>query len=876
MIGKFVSHYEIIAKIGEGGMGTVYLAHDTELDRRVALKFLPQRFVSDPESLARFRREAQVVAALNHPNIITIYEIGDHEGVPFIAMPYIEGEILSDIIARGPLPWEQVADIVSQICAGLNRAHAAGIVHRDLKPGNLLVDRNSLVKILDFGLAKVGTATRITGDHSTLGTVYYMSPEQARGGDVDPRSDIFSLGSVTHEMLTGHPPFQGDRPVTILYAIEHAKPPRIRDKNSAVPPALEDVVRRMMAKKPADRYASAADIAADLPLGPHSQTTVSALRVPVPRSRSNLRITMYGAAALVLILLALLALKSIFTSPNPDSASGQDGRKMIAVLPFENLGAPDDEYFADGVTEEINSRLSTVSELGVISRTSTLHYKDTDKSIKEIGRELGVDYILEGTVRWDRTGPESRVLITLQLIRVSDDTHLWTQQYDHVLDNLFRIQEDIATRVFEELNVTLLASTRDILAAQPTDNFEAYQAYLRARDVAGAADYNQESMNLGISLFERAVALDPEFAQAYAELSQLHSRCYHLGFDRTPERLARAKAAADRARALAPEALHTHLALAYYQYWGLKNYAQALAELAAAGEHTANDSRFLEARGYILRRQGDYQGSAENLERAFELSPRDAALALEVANTFLGLWQFEQAHQYYDAAIALAPDRIGPYTLKVRNLLLWKGDLAAARSTLQAMPASDDVRAVWFRAFQKFLERDFDAVIEQLSPRRGDTYQTHAQIIPLVLTIAWAHDMLRATAEARDAYQEALAILANAHEERPDDFRIHMALGLVHAGLGHHDEAIRLGEEALAMLPMSVDAWAGPIVQRNMAILLTRAGKTEAALAKLDYLLSFPNPGASPALIRIEPRFDRLREDPRFQEILQRHTPPGL
>jgi len=876
MIGKFISQYEIIAKIGEGGMGTVYLAHDTELDRRVALKFLPQRFVSDPESLARFRREAQIVAALNHPNIITIYEIGDHEGVPFIAMPYIEGEILSDIIARGPLSAEQVGDIVSQICAGLDRAHAAGIVHRDLKPGNILLDRSGLVKILDFGLAKVGTATRITGDHSTLGTVYYMSPEQARGGEVDNRSDIFSLGSVTYEMLTGHPPFQGDRPVSILYAIEHARPPRIRAKNRAAPEALEKVVMRMMAKKPADRYASAADIAADLPPGTHSQAALSTLHVPAPRGRGNLRATMYGAVALLLLLLAFLALKSKFASRDLDLTSGPDSRKMIAVLPFENLGAPEDEYFADGVTEEINSRLSTVSELGVISRTSTLHYKGTDKPIKEIGRELGVDYVLEGTVRWDRSGPESQVLITLQLIRVSDDTHLWTEQYDHVLDDLFRIQSEIATQVLAKLNVTLLASTRDILAAQPTDDFEAYQAYLRARDAAGAADYNQQSMNLGISLFERAVALDPEFAQAYAELSQLHSRSYHLGFDRTPQRLALARAAADRARTLAPDLPQTHLAFAYYHYWGFKNYPQALAELDAAGEATANDTRFLEARGYILRRQGDYQAAAENLERAFELSPRDPNLALEVANTHLGLWQFEQANRHYDMAIALAPDQIGPYTLKVRNQLLWNGDLAAARSTLQAMPASDNVRAVWFRAFQEFLERDHAAVIAQLSPRRGETYQTHAQTIPLALTIAWAHDMLGAATQARGAYQEALTILTQAREERPDDFRISMALGLVHAGLGDHDEAVRLGEQALAMLPMSVDAWAGPILQRNMAILLTWIGDTEAALAKIDYLLSFPNPGASPALIRIEPRFDRLREDPRLQEILQRHPPSGL
>ena len=872
MIGKIVCQYKILDKIGEGGMGTVYLAHDTELDRRVALKFLPQRFVSDAEALARFRREAQAVAALNHPNIITVYEIGDHDGVPFIAMPYIEGEILSDLVARGPLPGEQTVDIVHQVCAGLDRAHAAGIIHRDIKPGNILVDKKGIVKILDFGLAKVDTATRITADHSTLGTVYYMSPEQARGEEVDGRSDIFSLGSVFYEMLSGRPPFQGDRPASILYAIEHAQPPRIRDSNSAVAPGLERIAARMLAKKPGDRYATASDVAADLPVGPHAISTGSTMRTPARRRRKSARPIMFGAAALLLVLLAVFALKSKFTSVEPDAVRAPDGRKMIAVLPFENLGPADEEYFADGVTEEINSRLSMVSELGVISRTSTLQYKGSEKAMKEIGRELGVDYVLEGTVRWDRSGGNSRVLITPQLIRVSDDTHLWSEQYDRVLDDLFRTQSEIAGHVIEKLNVTLLASAREIIESQPTDDFAAYQAYLRGLDAVSAADYSEELANLGVSMFERAVALDPDFANAHAELSRVHSLAYHLGFDRTTERLALAKGAADRAVALAPALAQTRLALAYYYYWGFKDYEQALDELDAAEEHIANDSRFLEARGYILRRQGKYKESAENLERAFALSPRDAGLVLEVANTYLGLWQFERARHFYDLAISLAPDKIGPYTLKVRNQLLWDGDLVAARATLDDMPASDATRAVWFRAFHEFFERNYEAVIDQLSARRGDTYQTHAQSIPLSLTIAWAYEKLGDAENARRAYEEALGILEKARQERPDDFRIRMALGLVHAGLDHRDEAIRYGEQALEMYPMSKDAWAGPIVQRNMVFLLTRVGETEAALEKIDYLLSFPNPGASPALFRVEPRLDGLRDHPRFQKILEKHS----
>ena len=334
------------------------------------------------------------------------------------------------------------------------------------------------------------------------------------------------------------------------------------------------------------------------------------------------------------------------------------------------------------------------------------------------------------------------------------------------------------------------------------------------------------------------MTLDPDFAQAHAELSRLHSRAYHLGLDRTPERLARARSAADRAYALAPTAAPTSLALAYYYYWGLKDYARALEELDRAAGGAANDVRILEARGYILRRKGAYAEAADALLRAFELNPRDPVLAVEVANTLLGSWEFERAREYYDLSISLAPDRIGPYTLKVRNQYLWDGDLEAARATLDEMPANDSTRAIWFRAFHELYAGNFEAVIEQLSGWQAETYQTHAQTVPFSLLTAWAYEQPGDQDNAREAYLRALGILERAYEERPEDFRIRMALGLVHAGLDHPEEAIRLGREAVDMYPMSKDAWAGPIVLRNMVMLLTRADSVDAALEQIDYLLS--------------------------------------
>jgi len=560
-------------------------------------------------------------------------------------------------------------------------------------------------------------------------------------------------------------------------------------------------------------------------------------------------------------------------------AVGEDGpssrRTMIAVLPFENLGASADEYFADGVTEEISSRLATVSALGVISRTSTRSYKDSDLPVKEIARELGVDYVLEGTVRWDRSSEVERVRITPQLIRVADDTYVWSETYDRELHDLFRTQSEIASRVLEKLNLALLASTRARIEARPTGDFEAYQAYLRGLESTRTADYNETSWRLGVSMFERAVALDPGFALAWAELSCLDSRAYHLGFDRTTERLARARSAAEQAVALDPDLAESRLAVAYYHYWGHKDYARALDELDAAGEAMAHDASFLEARGYIQRRRGFYAEAAENLTRAFELSPRDASLAVEVANTRLGLWQFEEANEYYDRAIALAPDRTGPYTLKVRNRYLWDGDLGVAGAILDAMPARESVRAVWFRAFHSFLARDYDAVLARLAGRRREIYQTHAQTIPLVLVVAWAQEQRGEPEEARRAYRDAIGILEGALREQPGDFRVMMAMALAHAGLDHREEALRLGASAVELYPIEKDAWAGPILARNHVILLARAGAFDEALARAGELLSAPNPGASPSLFRIDPRLDELRALPGYREMIAGAARPG-
>jgi TolB-like protein/Flp pilus assembly protein TadD len=689
-----------------------------------------------------------------------------------------------------------------------------------------------------------------------------MSPEQARNDPLDHRTDIFSLGAVLYELLTGRPPFSGDRPATVLYAIETATPPAPSTLEPEVPAAVDRIVLAMLAKDPDRRPATAAaasDALADPSRARLGRATGRRPRMRVPASGAVV-------AAAVALLVTLGAVAWILNGRG-DTRGAE--RVMVAVIPFENLGVAADEYLADGVTDEIIGRLVAVPGLGVISRTSSRRYQGTDKPTATIGRELGVAYLLQGTIRWEG-GATGTVRVTPELIRVADDTQIWAQHYDRGMDDLFQIQTEIAERVAAALNLSLLASTRQEMAARPNASFEAYRAYQRGRVAARNAPYSAESLALAVALFQRAVDLDPGFALAHAMLARMHAQAYHAGHDRTTARLARAEASAGRALELAPDLPEARLAHAYYRYWGLHDYDAALAELNAIPDHRTGNAEVLAARGYILRRQGRIREAAGSLRRALELDPRNDVLAVELANTYLGMWQFDRAETFYDLAISLAPDAAAPYTLKVRNRLLWTGDLRATRAVLDGMPAGHEIRHLYFLAFQALCEGDHARVVELLSPRRAEIYETHAQAVPLALVMAWAHERSGDPAAARQAYRLAGEQLTATVDRRPDDFRTVMALGLVSAGLGDREAARRYGERALALNPVANDAWSSPIMQRNLLILQAAVGDVEAALATLRTLLATPNPGLSPALARLEPRLAGLREDPRFELIVAR------
>jgi TolB-like protein len=677
MIGETISHYKIVEKIGEGGMGVVYKAHDQNLPRLVALKFLPSYQNATEKDIARFRQEAYHISSLNHPSIATIYGAEEINGKLFLVFEYVAGGSLRAKIrecneAGVPMALSDIVRYAIQITEGLAHAHRAGIIHRDVKPENILLSAEGHIKITDFGLAKSDGNQEITKPGSPVGTVPYMSPEQCRGEDIDSRSDLFSLGLVLYELITGKRPFRGEHDAALTYSIVHEHHVPIESLRSDIPVSFKNIVDKCLDKELERRYQDAGEIINDLRLIQDGKGEAVPHVVLHPKQA-------FMIGGIIAVLLAGYFLVSKFWNPS----NGSTGRNVIAVLPFVNMsGAPDEDYFSDGMTEDILTQLSKVARLSVISRTSVMQYKATKKTIREIGRELGATVILEGSVRREA----NRIRIVGQLIDVSTDNHLWAETYDRELKDLFVVQSDVAQKIAEAMQARLSSSERQRIERKPTENLAAYTFYLKARQLANTgitSDIEKE-----ILFDKKALELDTAFALAYADLGGSYAALTIYASNRREWR--------DSAIALCQKALsfdstlaeaYCNLGTAYLSQYP-KNKDLILASYQKALQSNASYWYAIDNLGYFYDQEGNFAEAVRYYKQAILLNPVQSAGYFNLFSLYDRLADRENAQVWLRKFLEfgnIPPDRYPD----LAKFYLLEDDFSAADGYVHAMFTTD-------------------------------------------------------------------------------------------------------------------------------------------------------------------------------------------
>jgi TolB-like protein/Tfp pilus assembly protein PilF len=668
-------------------------------------------------------------------------------------------------------------------------------------------------------------------------------------------------------MLSGRLPFEGETATDTLASVI-GREPDWRVLPPSTPMNISVLLRRCLEKDPKQRLGDIKNAALEI-----SQT----LSVSVPAVPAKSRKVAVSIGAFIIIVLFALAVRFI---PRQQAQPSSKAIRL-AVLPFENLGSVDDEYFADGLTDAITVRLAGIRGLAVISRQSAMQYKKSDKDAQQIGRELNVEYILEGTVQRERpSDPNSRVRVMPQLIRASDDRHVWAQTYDDDMSEVFRVQSDVAERVAQALDVTLLEPERIVLAYKPTENIDAYQYYLRGMQYIYQGYYVEDNLRLAIQMYEKAVQIDPRFALAYAQLSRAHLNMYWFYRDRSEERRAKAEDAVKKAFELNPDLPEVRLALGHYYYQGELNYDRALNEFEVALEGQPNNSEILAFIAFVYRRQGKFEQAVAFLKKASEFTPGAAPPfsltdpPFNLAETYVYLRRFPEAESALDGIISLRPDDPEPYWHKARLYVRWQGSIDKARLVLDealknVKSAQDNEEvinmSVWIDTFAK----RYQEALELRLSAEDTGYETQHYFIPKALQCARICMYMKNNEKlARDYFEEARIILEASKTEQPEDARFRSSLGITYAGLGRQQDAIREGELAVELSPVSKDAMKGPHRLEDLARIYVMVGNFDAAIKKIEDLLSMPSE-LSIALLRLDPAWEPLRNHPRFQRLIE-------
>jgi TolB-like protein/cytochrome c-type biogenesis protein CcmH/NrfG len=953
LVGHTIGHYKLSEPIGTGGMGEVYLATDIVAGRKAALKLLPTRFTGDAERLKRFQQEARAVVRLNHPNILTIYEIGEDHSIHYIASELIEGETLRERLVRGRMQLSEAVDIAIQVVSALAAAHQVGIIHRDIKPENIMLRPDGYVKVLDFGIAKLAeqevptTMPKAealllveTNLGSVLGTVRYMSPEQACGAPVDKNTDIWSLGVVLYEMVTGHAPFIGDTPREVMSAILEKEPPPLTRYVAHAPAELQQIIGKTLRKARGQRYNTARELletlkglrrklefesfsgsgffeevkrrkvfrvaaayiiaaAGIIQLGsaafPAWDLPNWALRLVIvllltgfplalifgwafDRTSQGIRVTpgtprRRSAIVLVATGVIISAAAGFFLLP-PVSAYKVD--KSIAVLPFENLSEDkDNAYFADGIQEEILTHLSKIADLKVISRMSTQRYQSKPRNLSEVANQLGVANILEGSVQ----KAADQVRVNVQLINAQTDSHLWAETYDRKLTDIFGVESAIAKAIAESLQAKLSGREEQALAAKPTNNPEAYNAYLRGL----AFEARGSSLDLlleAAGFYNQAVQLDPNFALAWARLSRADALLCFIRLEANPvARGEAAKRALENAQRLVPDSPDTLLALGYYQFWVLRDYASAKTTFKRVSKMLPSSSEVPMALGLIARREGNWDQSIAYYEQALALDPRNVELLMRAAVPYTELRQFPAALKLYERVLDIMPNDPDAMVAKA-SIYQGEGNLQEAARCLSGTKETSSRFASEIKTLQLRFERNYGEAVRLMQARLAQfhydsPYDKASDQMELALMQHLAGD----AAGAKVPAEQARNTLEKLCRDQPNADFIAAALSQAYAAMGKKDSALSEAQRAITLGTSAKDPVYRPSDEENLAIIQTMLGENSHAISALTRLSQTPymswlyGTPVTPALLRLDPIWDPLRTDPAFQKLCEEKRP---
>ena len=924
VIGRLIAdRYRVVALVGSGGMGEVYRAEHVGLKRPTALKFMRPALGQDADALARFRREAEQASRISHPNVAAIYDFGDAgDGHVFLAMEFIEGESLADRIAReGRIPPPDAAQIILGAAAGLAAAHRRGILHRDLKPANIMLaaecrtgvehDPHTVgtVKLVDFGIARsimgdlkpvdadgtAAAAPALTRTGMVLGTPAYASPEQLAGEPLDARSDLYSLGLIAFEALTGQAAFATTNARELIANRLLGSPRGVRDvlRGGGEPwvDAVQPVLDRVLNSDPAKRYTDAMTFAtefasalgvtpstpgafgASTPAGARELTPTA---TPVPSQDPRRRAVLVGLALGAALLVGAILWKSATrdsseatTATAPASSPvAAPAVQRLAVLPFENLGRPEDAYVVDGLSDEIRSKLAGVPGVQVIARASSNQYRATSKPLQDVARELGVRYLLTGTVRSEpaAAGRPARVRVNPELVEITADSAApvsrWTNTLDATMADVFGMQADIAGRVVAAMNVALGGGTRTYLAEVPTHQPAAYDAYLRGKEILKT---DPADLRRRLRYFRQAVALDSTFALAWAERSRVAAILFSNGVP-DPALAREAKTSAERAIALAPQQGAGYGVLATYRNLVEQNPVSALEAAQRAQTLSPGDPELLRPLAIAERQQGRIAEALRDMRAAAERDPRNATTVHLLADALLWARHYDEARDAADRALALAPD-VSEMIESRAMISLARGDLAGARRVLASVPPSVD-RATLAAAVSMYY--DLPWLLDDVEQRRllalgPDAFD--GDRMSWAWSLAQTHALRGDAARARAYAETTLVAVDEQLRSAPDDPQRHLVRGLALATLGRTADAVAAGARGFELQRQRWTATNGPYAQHQLARIHLMVGDRAKAMDLLEPLLLKMPYYLSPAWLRIDPTFAPLKGDARFARL---------